>query len=36
MYDTVSPGRPFTIVNYPGAQPEIEAGVTAAVLSEAV
>ena len=36
MYDTVAPGQPFTIANYPGAQPTIPIGTTAATLAEIV
>jgi hypothetical protein len=36
MYDTVAPGQPFTISNYPGAQPLIPAGTTAANLSQII
>ena len=36
MYDTVAPGQPFTIPLYPGAQPNVPQGSTAANLNEAV
>ena len=36
MYETVAPGHPFTIANYPGAQPIIPDPSTAAVLTQIV
>jgi hypothetical protein len=36
MYDTVAPGQPFTIVNYPGPQPDLTNATTQAQISEAV
>jgi hypothetical protein len=36
MYDTVAPGQPFIIVNYPGPQPNLANDTTAAQISESV
>jgi hypothetical protein len=36
MYDTVAPGEPFTIVNYPGPQPILPATATGAQISQTV
>jgi hypothetical protein len=36
MYETVSPGQPFTLAAYPGAQPLLAATTTTAQINEAV
>jgi hypothetical protein len=36
MYDTVAPGQPFTIVNYPGPQPVLPAAATGPQISQGV